>query len=82
MPKKNDILTLKIEDLTNLGFGVAKCDGMVVFVQDAVPGDTVRARVIKATASYCVARLDGLLAPEIVRYMPSNCISSFWDRSS
>ena len=67
MPKKNDILTLKIEDLTNLGFGVAKCDGMVVFVQDAVPGDTVRARVIKATASYCVARLDGLISPSTMR---------------
>ena len=67
MPKKNDIITLKIEDLTNLGFGVGKSCGMVVFVQDAVPEDTVSARIIKATSSYCVARLERIITPSPMR---------------
>ena len=67
MPKKNDIITLKIEDLTNLGFGVGKSSGMVVFVQDAVPEDTVSARIIKVTSSYCVARLERIITPSPMR---------------
>ena len=49
--KKNDLLTLKIEDITNLGFGVAKNGGAVIFVSDTVPGDEVAARIIKAASS-------------------------------
>lgn len=56
--KKNEILTLKIEDITNLGFGVAKVDGAVVFVSDTVPGDEVLGRIIKVSSSYAVARVE------------------------
>ena len=56
--KKNDTLTLKIEDITNLGFGVAKHEGAVIFVSDTVPGDVVEAKIIKATSSYYVARAE------------------------
>ncbi len=55
--KKNDILTLNIEDITDLGFGVARHEGVVVFVSDTVPGDVVRASVIKVNSSYLVARV-------------------------
>ena len=54
--QKNDELNLKIESLTDLGFGVARADGMVVFVADTVPGDEVVAKVIKATSSYLVGK--------------------------
>ena len=33
--KKNDVLKLEITDITNLGFGVGKSGGQVVFVSDA-----------------------------------------------
>ena len=37
--RKNDVVTSEIIDITNLGFGVAKVDGIVIFVSDCVPGD-------------------------------------------
>ena len=54
--RKNQSITLKIEDITNLGFGVARCSGEVVFVSDTVPGDEVECVIIKPYKSYSIAR--------------------------
>lgn len=59
--KKNDIITLKIEDITNLGFGVGKHDGAVIFVASAVPGDTVEVKIIKEASSYYVGKVERYL---------------------
>lgn len=59
--KKNDSLTVKIEDITNLGFGVAKHGGEVIFVADTVPGDTAEVKIIKVASSYAVARCERLI---------------------
>ena len=72
MLKKNDILNLDITDITNLGFGVARSDGLVVFVSGAVPGDRVTAKVIKVNRSYAVARCEHIIAPSEHR-CKSNC---------
>ena len=61
MLKKNDTLVLDIYDITNLGFGVGKCDGQIVFVSGAVPGDTAKVKVIKINKSYAIARLEELI---------------------
>ena len=58
---KNDILTLDITEVNNLGCGVAKIEGVVVFVKGAVSGDRVEAKVIKVAKSFLVARLERLL---------------------
>lgn len=58
MLKKNDCFNLEIYDITNLGFGVGKKDGQIVFVSGAVPGDVISAKLIKATKSYSVARCE------------------------
>ena len=39
-------LVLKIEGLTHQGEGVGRAEGQVVFVAGALPGETVRARVV------------------------------------
>lgn len=59
--KKNELIEIDITDMTNLGFGVARFDGTVVFVSGAVTGDRVRARIIKQTSSYAVGRLEEIL---------------------
>ncbi len=59
--KKNQILDLEITDITNLGFGVARQNGQVIFVSDCVPCDKVKAKVIKVTSSYSVARVEEYL---------------------
>jgi 23S rRNA (uracil1939-C5)-methyltransferase/tRNA (uracil-5-)-methyltransferase len=40
-------LEVEIESLTNLGAGVARVDGWVVFVPFALPGERVRCRVFR-----------------------------------
>lgn len=54
--KKNEEYTVRIEDMTDLGFGVGHIDGAAVFVADAVVGDLVRISLIKVNASYLVGR--------------------------
>ena len=70
--KKNDTLTLEITDITNLGFGVGRADGIVVFVADTVPGDIIRAKIIKVASSYLVGRAEEFLARSDKRD-PSRC---------
>ena len=65
--KKNEVVELQIIDITNLGFGVAKLDGEVIFVSDSVVGDTVQAKIIKVTRSYSVARVERLIKPSSLR---------------
>ena len=50
--RKNDMVTLEIEDCGTDGEGIGKADGFTVFVKDAVIGDTVRAKIIKAKKNY------------------------------
>jgi 23S rRNA (uracil1939-C5)-methyltransferase len=54
-------LELTIESLAFGGAGVARHDGYVVFVRDAVPGDRVRAAVTKRKKAYAEARTVALL---------------------
>lgn len=71
--KKGETAELLITDVNNLGCGVARLDGKVVFVKGAVTGDTVRATVIKDTKSFCVARLDAVISPSPYRMEQSFC---------
>lgn len=56
--KKNDCLVAEIIDITNLGFGVAKVDGQVIFVSGAVPGDVAKIKIIKVGSSFSVGRVE------------------------
>lgn len=47
MLKKNEIVNVEIVDLTHEGAGVAKVDGLVFFVENALPGEVIRMRVLK-----------------------------------
>ena len=47
---KNQIIELKIIDMTKEGLGLSKIDGRVFFVKNAILGDTVRAIITKVTS--------------------------------
>ena len=47
MLKKNDIVEVEIVDLTHEGAGVAKVDGLVFFVENALPTEKILMRVLK-----------------------------------
>lgn len=65
--KKNDEVTLIITDMGNDGEGIGKADGYTVFVKDAVIGDHIRAKIIKAKKSYGYGRLMEILEPSPFR---------------
>lgn len=68
---KNQIIEAEICDLNMLGFGVAKIDGAVFFVQNGVVGDVAKLRVIKCAKNYYVCRIEEMIRPGKDRVAPS-----------
>jgi 23S rRNA (uracil1939-C5)-methyltransferase len=69
-PIRGEELELTVESLAYGGNGVARRDGYVVFVAGAVPGDRVRAAVVKAKRAYAEARAVEILEPSPDRIPP------------
>jgi 23S rRNA (uracil1939-C5)-methyltransferase len=69
-PSRGDELELSIDSLAFGGAGVARLDGYVVFVADAIPGDRVRAVVQKSKRAYAEARAVEVLNPSPERVQP------------
>jgi len=69
-PRSGDELTVTVDALAFGGAGVARLDGYVVFVQGAIPGDTVRAVVRKSKRAYAEAQVLEVLAPSPERIDP------------
>ena len=65
--QKNDVLTVKIEDMGHDGEGIGKCEGYTLFVKDTVIGDLAEVKVIKAKKNYGYARLMRLIEPSAPR---------------
>lgn len=61
--QKFDQIELKIEKLSFGGAGVARHDGMVIFVSDSAPGDIVVAELTKVKKRFAEARTIKVLSP-------------------
>lgn len=61
--KKDDCVRLTIEDIGTGGEGIGKVDGFTLFVKDAVIGDVIEAKVMKAKKSYGYAKLLRVVTP-------------------
>jgi 23S rRNA (uracil1939-C5)-methyltransferase len=59
---RGEQLELEIDSLAFGGRGVARCDGLVVFVAGALPGDRVKAEITKAKKRFAEARTVELLS--------------------
>ena len=68
--KKNDIVTVTIDDVGNDGEGIGKVEGYTLFVKDAVIGDTVEARITKCKKNYGYARVEKVVTPSSFRVEP------------
>ncbi len=68
--KKNDYVTVSIEDMGSDGEGIGRVEGFTLFVKDAVVGDTVEARIVKCKKSYAYARLEKVIQPSPFRVEP------------
>ncbi len=60
---RGEQLEVEIDSLAFGGRGVARSDGLVVFVSGALPGDRVRAEITKAKKRFAEARTVELLRP-------------------
>ena len=69
-PERNDILELTIESSGFEGTSIARHEGMVVFVEGAVAGDVVRARVFKTKKKHLEAKVVEVLKPSPERTTP------------
>ncbi|WP_242826121.1 23S rRNA (uracil(1939)-C(5))-methyltransferase RlmD [Butyrivibrio sp. VCB2006] len=63
--KKDDLLTVEITDIGNDGEGIGKIDGYTLFIKDAVIGDKVSAKIMKAKKNYAYAHLE-----KVAEYSP------------
>ena len=68
--KKDDVITVKIEDLSSEGLGIGKYDGFTFFIKDTVIGDVAEAKVMKMKKTYGYARLTRLVEPSPDRVTP------------
>ena len=80
--QKNDILRVRIEEINNLGFGVAHAEekngarGKVIFVRDAVTDDLLDARIIKVNKSYLIAKIESMIEPSALRATEGVCTAA------
>ena len=67
--RKDDLITVTIEDLSSEGLGVGHYDGMAFFIKDTVIGDVAEAKIMKLKKTYGYARLTRLitLSPDRIK---------------
>jgi 23S rRNA (uracil1939-C5)-methyltransferase len=70
---KNSIVSVEIEDLAYGGLGVGRVDGFVVFVEKALPGDRVAARIHKKAKNHAQASIEALERPAPNRIAQPPC---------
>jgi len=65
-----EILVVEIEKLSNLGYGIAKLNGYVIFVENTCPGDKVKIKVGKKNKNYANATVLEIIEPSKFRTEP------------
>ena len=69
---KNDEIILEITAVANEGNGIGKYEGMAVFVPFCVPGDIIKARIVKLRKNYCFGKLIDFIKKSDLR-IESDC---------
>lgn len=68
--KKGAELELRVESLAFGGRGVCRLNGFVIFVEDALPGQKVQARIFRKRKGYAEARALQMLEPSSEEVLP------------
>ena len=68
--QKNDEIELQIDDLSHDAYGVGRFQGYALFVKDALPGEVIKAKVLKTKKNFGYAKLLALLEPSTTRMAP------------
>jgi 23S rRNA (uracil-5-)-methyltransferase RumA len=70
MIESGQIYELTIEDMSAEGQGIGRIEGMAVFVDGALVGDTVKAEITKLKKNYAFGKLTEILQPSAHRVQP------------
>ncbi len=73
---KNEIVKVNITDLGTDGEGIGKTDGFTLFVNGAVPGDEIEARILKVKKNLAYAKIENILTPSPDRVTPACPVAS------
>ena len=73
--KKNDVVTVEVTDIGIGGEGIGKVDGYTLFIKDAVIGDTVEVKVMKAKKNYGYARLMRIVKESAFRVSAQDAVA-------
>jgi len=68
--KKGDVISIEITDMAFGGKGFTKIDGLAVFVENAVAGDIVEAKIYKKKNKYAEAYVEKIITPSPNRVQP------------
>lgn len=68
--QKNDVVIIRIEDMSQTGEGIGKADGYTLFVKDTVIGDLAEVKIVKAKKNYGFGRLMRIVEPSGKRVVP------------
>lgn len=68
--KKNDSIETEITGMTLQGAGIARCDGVPVFIPAACTGDRVRTLILKTKGNCAFGKLQQILEPSEMRIDP------------
>lgn len=66
----NDELEVSVERLSNLGTGIARIDGFVIFIENACPEDELKIKITKVTKNYANAKIIEIINPSPHRVEP------------
>lgn len=67
---KNHCYTISVTGVTLEGLGVGRVDNFAVFIKNAIPCETVLAKIIKVSGSFAVARIESVLVSSPWRKEP------------
>lgn len=70
MLKKNEIIRLKIDGITNEGNGVGRYEGMAVFVPFTALGDEISCKIVKLKKTFAYGIIDEIITPSKERIEP------------
>jgi len=65
--KKGQSIELDVTNVVFGGRGIARADGFVVFIENALPGDRVRAVIVKKKKNHAVGRIETIVRPSPFR---------------
>ena len=68
--QKNETILIDIVSIGEAGEGIGKIDGFTLFIHGAIPGDKVKAKIIKVKKAYGIGKLIQVVTPSVDRVNP------------